>query len=69
MKSQIYPPLLDSSKKFLKRKKVHRYHMKKISDMSDAEIIRACHFYVHEHNLLDEWEAFREQNEEKPEKN
>lgn len=63
MKRYVYAPLLDSSKKFLKLKRVHRYHMKKISDMSDVEIIRVCHFYVHEHNLLDEWEMFREQNE------
>ena len=63
MKTYIYPPLLDSSKKFLKLKKVYRYHLKKISEMSDNEIIRTCHFYVEENNLTVEWEEFRNQNE------
>ena len=63
MKNCVYPPLLDSSKKFLKLKKVYRYHLKKISEMSDREIIRACHFYVEENNLSAEWEDFRSKNE------
>ena len=63
MGHDIYPPLLDSSKKFLKLKKVYRYHLKKISEMGDSEIIRACHFYVEENNLVTEWEDFRGKNE------
>ncbi len=55
MKSQVYLPLLDSSKKFLKSKKVYRYHLKKISEMSDNEIIQVCHRYVEENRLNDEW--------------
>ena len=64
MKTQIYLPLLDSSKKYLKLKKVYRYHMKKIADMSDNEIIQACHRYVEENHLNDEWKAFRTENEQ-----
>lgn len=63
MKNFIYPPLLESSKKFLESKKVFRYHLKKISEMSDREIISACHFYVEENNLTAEWEDFRSKNE------
>lgn len=64
MRNVIDPLLLDSSIKFLKLKKVYRYHLKKISDMTDEEIIRACHFYVWEHYLVDEFAAFRAQNED-----
>ena len=37
--------------------------MKKISAMSDGEIIRACHYYVEENGLTEEWDTFREANE------
>ncbi len=62
MRNNIYEPLLDSSKKFLKMKKVYRYHLKKITDMEDDEIIRVCHFYVEENHLNDEWNEFRKIN-------
>ena len=64
MRNAVDPLLLDSSKKFLKLKKVYRYHLKKISDMTDEEIIRACHWYVWEHYLVDEFADFRAQNED-----
>ena len=63
MNNSIYLPLLDSSKKFLKLKKVHRIKLKKISDMSDEEIITACHHFVEDNNLNQEWYEFREKNE------
>ncbi|MBQ9901217.1 MAG: hypothetical protein IJM51_02360 [Clostridia bacterium] len=37
--------------------------MKKISEMPDSEIVRACHFYVEENGLVNEWEAFRKIHE------
>ena len=64
MRNVIDPLLLDSSKKFLKLKKVCRYHLKKISDMTDDEIVGACHWYVWENHLVDEFAAFRAQNED-----
>ncbi len=60
----IDPLLLDSSRKLLKLKKVYRYHLKKISDMTDDEIVRACHWYVWENHLVDGFAAFRAQNED-----
>ena len=63
MYNSVYLPLLDSSKKFLKLKKVHRFKMKKISDMSDEELITACHHFVEDNNLKQEWYEFREENE------
>lgn len=64
MRNVIDLPLLDSSKKYLRLKKVYRYHLKKISDMTDAEIISACHRYVWDNRLVGEWETFRAQNED-----
>ena len=63
MNNSVYLPLLDSSKKFLQLKKVYRYKIKKISDMTDEEIITACHHFVEDNNLNDEWNAFRDKNE------
>ena len=63
MRNSIYLPLLDSSRKFLKLKKVYRYKLKKVSDMADEEIIMACHHFVEDNNLKDEWNEFRAQNE------
>ena len=63
MKNEIIVPLVDLSRLFLQSKKVYRYRMKKISGMTDSEVIRTCHFYVEENGLTDEWESFREANE------
>ena len=63
MDENIYLPLLDSSKKFLKLKKVYRYKLKKVSEMSDKEIITACHRFVEDNNLHQEWNEFRDINE------
>lgn len=64
MRNSVYAPLLDSSKKFLQLKKVYRYKLKKISDMTDEEIITACHHFVEDNNLNDEWIKFRDKNEQ-----
>ena len=63
MNKSVYLPLLDSSKKFLQLKKVYRYKLKKVSEMSDKEIIIACHHFVEDNNLHQEWNDFRKQNE------
>ena len=63
MKNSVYQPLSESSRIFLKLKKVYRYRLKKVSEMSDTEIIQACHSYVEENLLNEEWEDFRERNE------
>ena len=63
MKREDFRPLADCSRLFLQWRKVYRYRLKKTSEMSDREIIRACHFYVEENGLTDEWESFREVNE------
>lgn len=51
------------SRDFLKIKKVYRYRMKKVADMTEDEVIRACHFYCEENSLISEWKEFREKEE------
>ncbi len=63
MKNESIVPLAECSRFFLQSKKIYRYRMKKISAMSDGEIIRACHYYVEENGLTEEWDTFREANE------
>ena len=51
------------SRDFLQTKKVTKYRMKKIADMTDDEVISNCHFYCEENNLISEWNEFREKAE------
>lgn len=55
--------LADISREFLKTKRVFRWHLKKISDFGDADIISVCHRYVEHNRLKDEWKEFREERE------
>ncbi len=43
---------------FFKLHSVIRYRMKKISDMSDKEIISACHSWCEENGLIDKYKNF-----------
>ena len=47
------------SRNFFAYKKVNKYRMKKVSDMSDDEVILGCHAYCEENNLISEWNEFR----------
>lgn len=55
--------LADISREFLKMKKVYRWQMTKVSELSDNGVIHACHCYVEENRLEDEWKEFRESRE------
>lgn len=55
--------LADISREFLKMKRVFRWHLKKIADFGDADIISVCHRYVEQNRLKDEWKEFREERE------
>lgn len=55
--------LADISREFLKMKKVYRRHLKRVSELSDNGVIHACHCYVEENRIKDEWEEFRESRE------
>lgn len=49
----------DIARAYFKSKKVYRYRMKKISDMDDQQVIRACHFWYEENNLVEDYQAFQ----------
>ena len=51
------------SRDYLQIKKVAKYRMKKVANMTDDEVISNCHFYCEENNLISEWNEFREKAE------
>ena len=51
--------LAEISRQFLKEHKVYKYRMKKVSEMTDDDVIRYCHWYCEENHLNDEWNSFR----------
>ncbi len=48
----------DISRQFFKHKNIHRYRMKKVSDMTAEEANRYCHWFCEENNLNDEFYEF-----------
>ena len=53
----------DIARQFLKEHGVHRYRMKKVSEMTDSEVCQYCHWYYEEKGLVKEWRIFRNQFE------
>ena len=51
------------SRNFFEHKKITKYRMKKVEDMTDAEVISCCHFYCEENNMIIEWNIFRKKAE------
>ncbi len=49
----------DAARAYLKSKKVHRYRMKKISEMDDDQVSQACHHWYEENNLVEDYQAFQ----------
>ncbi len=56
--------LEDISREFLKNHKVYRWHLKKVSEIPDKDIVRVCHWYVEDNHLHDEWNDFRDKEEQ-----
>lgn len=52
--------LAEISRRFFKEHKVYKYRMKKVSEMSDDDVIMYCHWYYEENILNDEWRVFRD---------
>ncbi|MBQ9699368.1 MAG: hypothetical protein IJV71_01985 [Lachnospiraceae bacterium] len=55
--------LADISRQFFKELKIYKYRNKKVEDMSDGDVIKYCHWYCEDNNLVDEWWKFREEKE------
>jgi len=43
---------------WLKEHGVHRYSLKKISDMTDREVLQKCHFWCEENRLTREFQQY-----------
>ena len=43
---------------YFEYRKVYRYRMKKISDMTDEEVIWKCHCWQEENNMVDDYWNF-----------
>lgn len=55
--------LAEISREFFRNRKVYKFKMKKVSEMSDKDVITACHHFVEDNRLNDEWYNFREEKE------
>lgn len=58
--SKVEKQYAEIARAYFNYRKVYRYHMKKISDMNDSEVISKCHFWYTDHNLIDDYQAFEE---------
>lgn len=52
----------DAARAYLRSKRVVRYHLKKVDEMSDDEVVRKCHFYQEENDLVQDYWAFVKEN-------
>ena len=43
---------------WLREHRVHRYRMKKVSEMDDREVLQKCHWWNEEHQLTREFARF-----------
>ena len=48
---------------YFAHKRVFRYRMKKISDMSDEEVVQKCHWWQEEHHMTEDYWAFVSKHE------
>ena len=56
---QFYRLYADVARAYLKSKKVLRYHLKKVSDMDDKQVIQACHFWYEHNGQAEDYQAFQ----------
>ncbi len=46
------------AREYLNMKRVYRYHLKKVTEMDDGEIISVCHRWYEERHLAQEYRDF-----------
>ena len=54
----------DMARAYFAEKKVYRYHLKKIIDMADDEVIRACHAWQEKNGMVKDYWAFVDAREQ-----
>lgn len=55
--------LADISRQFFKEKKIHSFRMKKVTDMTDDEVVKFCHWFCEDNRLTEEFNYFRDKIE------
>lgn len=58
MKFQDATNYSEIAREYFKSKKVHRYRMKKISDMSDRDVVDQCHAWQEENDMVEDYWKF-----------
>ena len=43
---------------YFQHHRIHRYRMKKITDMTDNEVVQKCHWWQEENGMVDDYWAF-----------
>lgn len=51
--------LANISRDYLRKRGIYQYRMKKVADMTDDEVISACHRYCEDYQLVTEWQEVR----------
>ena len=58
--SPAEPTYADAARAYFRHHHVFRYRLKKISDMTDDEIVQKCHWWQEEHDMVqDYWDFVR----------
>ena len=52
----------DAARAYFKHHRIFRYRLKKISEMTDEEVIQKCHWWQEEHSMVEDYWAFVKEN-------
>ena len=52
----------DAARAYFKHQRVFRYHMKKISDMADDEVVQKCHLWQEANGMVKNYWQFVKEN-------
>lgn len=56
------PTSADAARDYFKHQRVFRYHMKKISDMTDDEVVQKCHLWQEANGVVKDYWQFVKEN-------
>lgn len=58
MKFQDETNYAEIARAYFKSKKIYQYRMKKISDMTDQEVVDKCHAWQEENDMVEDYWSF-----------
>lgn len=56
------PTYADAARAYFKHQRVFRYRLKSISDMTDDEVVKKCHWWQEEHDKVQDYWDFVKAN-------